>query len=64
VTGQRLAAAGEDGWWQQISSTFQDADFFIADFGCATKKFGGVQLLHMVDSQISTHTIFTLVGDI
>jgi hypothetical protein len=24
VTGQRLVAAGEDGWWQQISSSLSE----------------------------------------
>jgi hypothetical protein len=31
VTGQLLAAAGEDGWWRRISLSLS-ADFLMADF--------------------------------
>ncbi len=35
----QLAVAGEDGWWQQISSSLSECWFFLtADFGCVTKK--------------------------
>jgi hypothetical protein len=38
VTGQQVAVAGKDSWWRQISLSYQNADFFKEDFGCATKK--------------------------
>jgi hypothetical protein len=34
VTGQWLAAGGEDGWWWRISLSLRMLIFFTADFGC------------------------------
>jgi hypothetical protein len=47
VTGQLLAAAGEDSWWQRISSSLS-ADFFNGNFLLAYFWIlCGVQLLHI-----------------